>query len=96
MQVSALDLFRQIMDDEKALPKTKPYDDLRKLVTYILREFVKVTKTRPLIMIEAFFPRRRGEVKRLGERKYADSEDEEPVRGRCCAGTTLGPFWLGG
>ena len=77
------------MDDEKALPKTKPYEDLRKLIAYILRGFVKATKERPLIMIEAFFPRRRGEVKRISSGKYDSSDEEDPVRCRGYAPTSM-------
>jgi hypothetical protein len=54
-QVSALNLFKTILSDQKSFPKDKPYKDLVALVTYILRQFFKAVEEDSFVLIEVRF-----------------------------------------
>lgn len=45
-------LFKTIFDDQRSLPKDKPYQDLMQLITFILRKFFKTVEEEPFLMIE--------------------------------------------
>ena len=51
-KASILTLFRQILDDRKALPRQPAYHDLAKFVDYILRQFFKAAKESPFLLVE--------------------------------------------
>lgn len=51
-KASVLNLFRQILDDRKSLPKTRPWQDLLSLIQFVLKEFFKVAREQPIILIE--------------------------------------------
>ena len=50
--VSTLYLFKQIMAEERTLPREQPYKDLVALINYILRKFFKAVAEEPLIVVE--------------------------------------------
>ena len=56
VQVTTLELFRRILDDQACLPKTAPYKDLFKFITYILKQFFKLAQTNQLLFIEVSLP----------------------------------------
>jgi replication fork protection complex subunit Tof1/Swi1 len=62
-KVSALDLFKHILADSKSLPKDQAYKDLLALVNFILRKFFKAAEQEPFLLMEAFFPKNRGQWK---------------------------------
>lgn len=45
-------LFKQIMADEKSLPKEQPYKDLVALITFILRKFFKAIAEDSFVIVE--------------------------------------------
>lgn len=47
-----MSLFKSILDDQRSLPKDKPYKDLIQLITFILRTFFKAVEGEPFLMIE--------------------------------------------
>ena len=51
-QASTMHLFKSILDDQRSLPKDKPYRDLIQLITFILRKFFKTVEEEPFLMIE--------------------------------------------
>lgn len=56
-QVSTLDLFRHILDDQSALARDEAAKDLVSLITFILRKFFKQVADKPMLIVEAFFPK---------------------------------------
>ncbi|KAF8513196.1 timeless protein-domain-containing protein [Gautieria morchelliformis] len=62
-KVSTLDLFRSILAEQKSLPRTQPYKDLVQLINFILRQFFKAAEKEPFLLVEAFFPKNRGQWK---------------------------------
>ncbi|KIJ16511.1 hypothetical protein PAXINDRAFT_98952 [Paxillus involutus ATCC 200175] len=82
--VSTLNLFKSILDDQRSLPKDKPYKDLIQLITFILRKFFNALDEEPFLMIEAFFPMNRGHWKQFSSwqpeeksnRKHETAEDD--------------------
>ena len=50
--MSALNLFKSILSDQKSFPKDRPYKDLVALITYILRQFFKAVEEDSFILIE--------------------------------------------
>lgn len=73
--VSTLQLFKTILDDQRSLPKDKPYKDLVSLLTFILRKFFKALDEELFLAMEALFPMNRGHWKQYSswepERKSA-------------------------
>lgn len=51
-KASVLNLFRQILDDRKVLPKSRPWADLVTLIQFILKEFFKAARYEPILLIE--------------------------------------------
>ncbi|KAA1474618.1 timeless-domain-containing protein [Dentipellis sp. KUC8613] len=64
-QVSTLDLFKSILANQKTLPKDQTSKDLLALITYLLRQFFKAVEADSFVLIEAFFPKNRGQWKKL-------------------------------
>ncbi|TFY59930.1 hypothetical protein EVG20_g7607, partial [Dentipellis fragilis] len=64
-QVSTLDLFKSILANQKSLPKDQTSKDLLALITYLLRQFFKAVEADSFVLIEAFFPKNRGQWKKL-------------------------------
>ena len=50
--VSTLYLFKQIMAEERTLPREQPYKDLVALINYILRKFFKAVEEDSFLIIE--------------------------------------------
>ncbi|KAG7097306.1 hypothetical protein E1B28_004668 [Marasmius oreades] len=63
--VSTLNLFKSILDDQRSLPRDQPYKDLIFLINYILRRFFKAMEEDTFLAIEAFFPKNRGNWKQF-------------------------------
>ncbi|KAI0251523.1 timeless protein-domain-containing protein [Lactifluus subvellereus] len=76
-QVSALNLFKTIIADQKSFPKDQPYKDLIALITYILRQFFKAVQEDSFVLIEAFFPKNRNRWKR-----YSSWEPETKTKSK--------------
>lgn len=55
LQVSTLNLFKTILDDQKSLPKDQAYKDLIKLVNFILHKFFKALEEEPFLAVEVRF-----------------------------------------
>ncbi|KAG2128288.1 timeless protein-domain-containing protein [Suillus clintonianus] len=73
--VSTLNLFKSILDDQKSLPKDQSSKDLVKLVNFILHRFFKALEEEPFLAVEAFFPKNRGHWK-----QYSSWEPERKGR----------------
>lgn len=70
--VSTLQLFKTILDDQRSLPKEGPYKDLVRLLTFILRRFFKALNEEPFLAMEALYPMNRGHWK-----QYSSWEPEQ-------------------
>ncbi|KAI6163605.1 timeless protein-domain-containing protein [Pisolithus thermaeus] len=70
--VSTLQLFKTILDDQRSLPKERPYKDLVQLLTFILRKFFKALDEEPFLAMEALYPMNRGHWK-----QYSSWEPEQ-------------------
>ncbi|KAG6872642.1 hypothetical protein C0995_008073 [Termitomyces sp. Mi166 len=75
-KVSALNLFKTILADQKSFPRDQPYKDLVNLITFILRQFFKALAEEPLLAVEAFFPKNRGHWKQFSSWEPEKSEKE--------------------
>lgn len=51
-QVSALNLFKTVLGDQKSFPKDQPYKDLVALINYILRQFFKAVEADSFVLVE--------------------------------------------
>ncbi|KAJ8588043.1 timeless-domain-containing protein [Rhizopogon salebrosus TDB-379] len=79
--VSTLNLFKTILDDQKSLPKDQAYKDLVKLVNFILHKFFKALEEEPFLAVEAFFPKNRGHWKQYSswEPETKGRHERDPV-----------------
>ncbi|KAI0301445.1 timeless protein-domain-containing protein [Russula brevipes] len=78
-QVSALNLFKTILVDQKSFPKDQPYKDLVALINYVLRQFFKAVEADSFVLIEAFFPKNRNRWKRYSSwEPEPKTKDKEP------------------
>lgn len=76
-QVSTLDLMHKILDQRKQFPRQPAYDDLAKLIDFVIKRFFKTIKDNPFMLVEVFFPKR---SKTEWEKAIAgrdESDDEE-------------------
>ncbi|KAG8689963.1 Topoisomerase 1-associated factor 1, partial [Ceratobasidium sp. 395] len=62
-KVSTLALFQSILKVQASLPKDQPYKDLIQFINFVLRKFFKNAKEHPLLLVEAFYPKNRGQWK---------------------------------
>ncbi|KDN42043.1 hypothetical protein RSAG8_07088, partial [Rhizoctonia solani AG-8 WAC10335] len=62
-KVSTLMLFQSILKNQSSLPKDQPHKDLIQLINFILRKFFKNAQEHPLLLVEAFYPKNRGQWK---------------------------------
>ncbi|KAF7973783.1 hypothetical protein HWV62_41286 [Athelia sp. TMB] len=74
--VSTLNLFKMILDDQKSFPRDQPHKDLINLINFILRKFFKALEEEPFLAVEAFFPKNRNQWK-----QFSSWEPEEKVKG---------------
>ncbi|EIN14680.1 timeless-domain-containing protein [Punctularia strigosozonata HHB-11173 SS5] len=81
-KVSTLDLFKSILANQKSLPKEQSYKDLLSLINYVLRKFFKAVEEEPFLVIEAWFPKNRGQWKQFSswepekkEKRYNTAAD---------------------
>jgi hypothetical protein len=51
-QVSTLNLFKTILDDQKSLPRDQPHKDLVSLINFVLRKFFKALIEEPFLAVE--------------------------------------------
>ncbi|KAI0073615.1 timeless-domain-containing protein [Panus rudis PR-1116 ss-1] len=77
-KVSTLDLFKTILAEEKTLPREQPYKDLIALINYILRRFFKAVEEDPFVIVQAFFPKNRGQWKHFSSWE----PEEKPSKGK--------------
>ena len=78
-KVSTFNLFKSILSTEKTLPKDKPYKELIMLINYLLRQFFKAVEEDPLLLVQAFFPKNRGQWKNFSS---WEPEEKPAKRGR--------------
>ena len=52
MQVSTLDLFKTILEEQKSLPRDQPYKDLVNLMNFLVRKFFKAVAEDPFLIVE--------------------------------------------
>ncbi|GAA96533.1 uncharacterized protein L969DRAFT_95002 [Mixia osmundae IAM 14324] len=74
-KISTLTLFGEIHSDRQLLPSTRSYNDLYKFVEFVLRGFFKAAQQAPLVIVEALFPHRKSDVKRLQSGFAQEDED---------------------
>ncbi|KAF8523716.1 timeless protein-domain-containing protein [Hysterangium stoloniferum] len=74
-KVSTLDLFKTVLAEEKTLLRSQPFKDLVQLINYILRQFFKAVEKEPFLVVEAFFPKNRGQWK-----NYSSWEPEQKAK----------------
>lgn len=75
-------LFRNILAEEKSLPRDQSYKDLVVLINFILRQFFKAVKEDSFLLVEAFYPKTRGKWKQLSSweppsKKNRDEDENE-------------------
>ncbi|KAG8711383.1 Topoisomerase 1-associated factor 1, partial [Ceratobasidium sp. 394] len=80
-KVSTLELFQSILKVQVSLPKEQPYKDLIQLINFVLRKFFKNAKEHPLLLVEAFYPKNRGQWK-----AYSSYEPEAKTKSSRPAG----------
>lgn len=51
-KVSVLNLFKRMLDEKKSFPRQQPYQDLLKLIEFILKRFFKMAREKPLMLVE--------------------------------------------
>lgn len=51
-KTSALSLFQSVLDNRKKLPRQQSYDDLIKLVEFIVKRFFKLARSNPMMLLE--------------------------------------------
>ena len=56
MQVSTLDLFKTILEEQKSLPRDQPYKDLVNLMNFLVRKFFKAVAEDPFLIVEVSCP----------------------------------------
>ncbi|KAF8607094.1 timeless-domain-containing protein [Ceratobasidium sp. AG-I] len=61
--VSTMELFQSILKVQSSLPKDQPYKDLLQLINFVLRKFFKNVQDHPMLLVEAFYPKNRGQWK---------------------------------
>ncbi|KAK4685899.1 replication fork protection complex subunit TIMELESS/Tof1/Swi1, partial [Tremellales sp. Uapishka_1] len=76
-RVTALHLFRQILDEQQSLPKGDAQKDLVQLINFILRKFFKKASEDPFLIVEALAPKSRGRWKELSSYRSDEGSDEE-------------------
>ncbi|CAL1710038.1 unnamed protein product [Somion occarium] len=87
-QVSTLDLFKTILSNEKSLPKEQPYKDLVSLINFILRQFFKAVEPDSFLLVQAFFPKNRGQWKHFSS---WEPEEKPSRRGRAAEDNRFPP-----
>jgi len=76
VQVSCLNLFRRVLDDQQSLPKADCSKDLFQLINFILRKFFKRVSDDPFLLVQALGPKSRGHWKELSSYKSDESSDD--------------------
>ncbi|KAM0788302.1 hypothetical protein ACM66B_001445 [Microbotryomycetes sp. NB124-2] len=80
---SVLELFHRILNDNLIITsREQAPKDLCKLIEFILRKLFKTVEERPFMLLEAFFPKSKGQISkaRAGDvaNFYESSDDEYP------------------
>lgn len=74
--MSSLTLFRQVLDEQNALPKGDATKDLLQLVNFTLRKFFKRVSEDPFLIVQAFSPKTRSSWKEISSYKSDDDSDD--------------------
>ncbi|KAG0150956.1 hypothetical protein CROQUDRAFT_130388 [Cronartium quercuum f. sp. fusiforme G11] len=74
-KVSILNTFNTILDDRTSLLRNPAYDDLWKLIDYVLKQFFKAVRQNPLLLVENLFPHRQSKGIE-GISKYVNSDSD--------------------
>jgi hypothetical protein len=77
-QVSGFEVFKRVLDDQRSLPPGQSTKDLLTCINYILRKFFKNLQQNPLLAVEAFWPKPRGQLRKLSGR---DSDEDDASDG---------------
>lgn len=51
-QVTTLELFNRILDDQKMLPRDSAYKELIQMINFLLRKFFKAVQESPFLVVE--------------------------------------------
>ncbi|KDQ56583.1 hypothetical protein JAAARDRAFT_79123 [Jaapia argillacea MUCL 33604] len=79
-QASTLELFKSILTAQKVLSKEQPYKDLVALVNFVVRKFFKAVTEEPLLIVEAFFPKNRGQWKHFSSWEPEKTKGDKALR----------------
>lgn len=74
-QVSGFEVFKRVLDDQRSLPAGQATKDLLACINFILRKFFKNLQQNPLLALEAFWPKPRGHLRKLGGANSDDDSD---------------------
>ena len=80
-QVSCLNLFRRILDEQQSLPNGDASRDLLHLINFVLRKFFKRVADDPFVIVRALGPKSRGHWKELSSYK-SDEESDDGMGGQ--------------
>ncbi|KAH9811884.1 timeless protein-domain-containing protein [Melampsora americana] len=72
-KVSTFDTLSSLLDDRASSPRNSSYDDLWKLIDYILKQFFKSIRENPFMLVECFFPSRKTKA---GARNIENSDSD--------------------
>lgn len=77
-KVSTFDTLNTLLEDRTTSPRNSAYEDLWKLIDYILKQFFKSIRQNPFMLVECFFPFRKTKG---GNRdiENSDSDADDPV-----------------
>jgi replication fork protection complex subunit Tof1/Swi1 len=76
-QVSYLNLFRRVLDEQQSLPTADSSQDLVRLIKFVVSKFFKRVATDPFLVVQALGPKSRGHWKELSSYKSDDESDDE-------------------
>lgn len=64
-KVSILIFFKEILNEKREYEGDRAFQDLVKLIQYILKKFFALTKEKPNLLFEIFWPKRKSEWKKI-------------------------------
>jgi replication fork protection complex subunit Tof1/Swi1 len=70
-------VFKKVLDDQRSLPAGQSTKDLISCITYILRKFFKALQENPLLAVEAFWPKPRGQLRKLSGRESDEDSNSD-------------------
>ncbi|EGG12538.1 uncharacterized protein MELLADRAFT_114767 [Melampsora larici-populina 98AG31] len=78
-KVSTFDTLNTLLEDRANSPRNPVYDDLWKLIDYILKQFFKSIRQNPFLLVECFFPSRKTKGGRTRNIENSDSDADSLV-----------------